>query len=82
MGGPLGSHTRDNAVESVHGEVRPARAGVHEAAIEHVEGFKPTPSLQRMQAGRTLALKSVEKGGNDAQGCRVMMWYEAWRGRG
>jgi hypothetical protein len=46
--------------------------------IEHVEGFKPAPSLQLMQAGRTLALKSVEKGGNDAQGCRVMMWYEAW----
>jgi len=54
---------------------------VHEAAIEHVEGFKATPSLQRMQAGRTFTLKSVEKGGNDAQGCKVMMmmmWYEAW----
>ena len=44
-GGVLGFHTRDNAR---HGEVRPARAGVREAAIEHVEGFKPTPLPQRM----------------------------------
>jgi hypothetical protein len=36
------------------GEVRPAKAGVHEAAMESIEDFKLAPSLQRMQAGCTL----------------------------
>ena len=82
MGAPGVPRPRQRRLdESVHGEKRPAKAGVHEAAIENVEGFKPTPLLQRMQAGRTLALKSVEKG-SDAQGCKVMMWLRRGRGRG
>jgi hypothetical protein len=46
------------------GKERPAKAGVQEAAIENVEGFKAyAGATRRVQAGRTLALKkSVEKG--------------------
>lgn len=53
------------------GKERPAKAGVQEAAIENVEGFKAYASAtRRVQAGRTLALKKAwRRGGNSAQGC-------------